>query len=96
MRNRALALATDLRSIIAKRGSTLCAVCGRSNGNRAEICKECKTPFPKRVKKPARHVLPQFSINVSHLVLPESPLEDDARVYSVRIRNQGPDYRYGQ
>ena len=92
-----VALATDLTSIMAKRGSTLCAVCGCSNGNRAEIlCKKCKIPFPKRVKESAQQLLPQYSIDVSHLLLPESPLEDNAKVYSVRIRNQGPDYRYVQ
>lgn len=96
MRNSALALATDPTSIMAKRGSTLCAVCGCSNGNRAEICKKCETPFPKRVKKSAQQLSPQYSIDVSHLLLPESPLEDNAKVYSVRIRNQGPDYRYVQ
>lgn len=91
-----VALATDLTSIMAKRGSTLCAVCGCSNGNRAETCKKCKTPFPKRVKKSAQQLLSQYSIDVSHLLLPESPLEHNAKVYLVRIRNQGPDYRYVQ
>ena len=41
------------------------------NGNRAECCKECKSPFPKRVKK-------SDSIDVSHLLPAESPLEDGA------------------
>ena len=81
---------------MAKRGSTLCAVCGCSNGNRAESCKDCKSPFPKRVKKAAQDQTHKHGINVSHLLLSESLLEDDAEVYSVRIRSQGPDYRYQQ
>ena len=74
----------------SKRGSTLCSVCGRSNGNRAEVCKECKTPLPKRVKKTPQRALcsvRRYNIDVSHIVPHESLSEDSIEVYSVRIRS---------
>ena len=35
-----------------------------------------------------------YNIDVSHIVHLESLLEDSREVYSVRIRTQGPDYRF--
>lgn len=76
---------------MAKRGSSLCANCGCSNGNRAEQCKECKMSLSKKAKKS----LPPEPrcVCVSHLVPPCSSLEPNSEVYSVRLRSQGPDYR---
>ena len=80
---------------MAKRGSSLCFVCGCSNGNRAELCKRCKAPFAKRAKKPEAPAapLPLYSVSISHLVPLCTSLEPNSEVYSVRIRSQGPDYR---
>lgn len=72
-----------------KRGSSLCSVCGCSNGNRAEKCKECQTVIAKKSKTILDVQCKKTSNSVSHLI-PSSSVE----VYSVKIRSQGPDYRY--
>ena len=64
------------------------------NGNRADLCKECKTLISKRAKKCTPPV--HYTIDVSHLVLPESSWEGDGGMYSVRIRSQGPDYGFSK
>lgn len=74
----------------AKRGSSLCGDCGASNGNRAKRCKICSKPFRKVARlddSTSKH-----SINVTGLLSAEDTQSIKA-VYSVRVRDQGPDYR---
>lgn len=82
---------------LLKRGSTLCQSCGHSNGNRAFQCKICSFPLPKKAKMTSQETgaakETQFSTNVSSL-LSESILPPGSQLYSIRIRDQGPDYRY--
>lgn len=83
---------------LVKRGSSLCQMCGYSNGNRAFKCKECGYSLPKKAKPMVECKLDppeDFNYNVSSL-LTSGVLPAGSRVYSVRVRSQGPDYRYEQ
>lgn len=77
----------SLPSVVRKRGSSACLHCGYSNGNRAFTCKACKTPLsikhPKRLR----------SADVSDLckASPETPA--GTKIFSTRVRRDGPDYR---
>ena len=65
---------------VALRGSSICDDCGQSNGNRATYCKSCSKPLRK----------------VANLQHKPSAAEDAAcfkAIYSVKLREQGPDYR---
>ena len=70
----------------------MCQGCGHSNGNRALQCKECGHPFMKKARV-APSVPSEVNINVTSL-LSSNALTPGSQVYSVRIRDQGPDYRY--
>ena len=82
---------------LLKRGSSLCQGCGNSNGNRAFQCKICGCPLLKKAKISSQETGAakeiQFSTNVSSL-LSEGILPPGSHLYSIRIRDQGPDYRY--
>ena len=73
----------------AKRGSSFCRDCGTSNGNRAQRCKLCSKPLRKVVKLEDSI---QYSTNVTSLLSAEDA-QSIIAVYSVRVRDQGPDYR---
>ena len=76
-----------------KRGSSLCKTCGHSNGNRALQCKECHTPLSKRIQLSNTKDSVKFNANVTS-ILKDRVLPQHSEVYSVKIREQGPDYRY--
>ena len=79
---------------LIKRGSSLCQHCGQSNGNKSLKCKTCGYPLPKRAKTSTPHKLSAtISNNVSSL-LADGVLPTGSEIYSVRVRDQGPDYRY--
>ena len=86
---------------LVKRGSSLCQQCGHSNGNRSLVCKKCGCPLPKRVKITATEQksatrepkVYAFDNKVSSL-LDSGILPDGSEIYSIKIREQGPDYRY--
>ena len=75
-----------------KRGSSLCQTCGCSNGNRALRCKECGCSLPKKAKPTFSNPHEVVFNNVSSL-LTEGVLSPGSQVYSMRVRDQGPDYR---
>ena len=63
-----------------------------------EKCKECGYSLPKKAKPMVECKLDppeDFNYNVSSL-LTSGVLPAGSRVYSVRVRSQGPDYRYEQ
>ena len=74
-----------------KRGSTLCEHCGCSNGNRAFTCKVCHKPLPGRAEKIPR--LAKQSRDVSALTAGLPGVPCNTRVFSCRVRREGPDYR---
>ena len=80
-----------------KRGSSLCPNCGQSNGNRAVECKACGCSVSTKKAKPVTVntdlEAAECCMNVTSL-LSEAVLPTGSQVYSVRVRDQGPDYRY--
>lgn len=70
-----------------RRGSSHCAECGSLNGNRAKKCRICGFSNAKVAK-----LEPEYSSNVTALLSPEDTTKFKA-VYSIRVRDQGPDYR---
>ena len=75
---------------LPKRGSKACQHCGCLNGNRAYACKSCHRPLKEHAQqllKPKRS-----SVDVSQL-LPDDVLLKPDQVFSVRVRQRGPDYR---
>ena len=92
LRMRASALPITIE-ITMKRGSSLCKTCGHSNGNRALQCKECHTPLSKRIQLSNTKDSVKFNANVTS-ILKDRVLPQHSEVYSVKIREQGPDYRY--
>ena len=73
----------------------MCPHCGHSNGNRSLQCKACTCPLPKRAKISSHESTNggTFNNNVSSL-LSDGVLPAGGEVYSVRVREQGPDYGY--
>ena len=82
----------EMAVCLIKRGSALCQHCGQSNGNRSLKCKACGCPLPKRTKASPQKLSAVIN-NVSSL-LADSVLPTGSEVYFVRVRDQGPDYRY--
>ena len=82
---------TVLEMSLKKRGSSICRSYGHSNGNRALQCKGCSSPLTKKARLTPR-VSPEANINVSAL-LSSKVLPPGSQIYSVRVRDQGPDYR---
>ena len=80
----------------AKRGSRVCSSCGCTNGNRASVCKACHKAFISinRVEGEPLHRNPakRTSSDVSSLIPPDLQPKPQ-KLYSVRIRDRGPDYR---
>ena len=77
-------------SILRKRGCSLCAHCGCSNGNRAVTCKECKNTLPgKAIKRPKR----LLSADVSGLRIDSQETPAGTKIFSTKVRRDGPDYR---
>jgi len=75
-----------------KRGSRVCNYCGCSSGNRSYACKSCHRPFPQKesVEAPEKGTK-RASCDVSDLMPHEVPMPK--KLYSVRTRDRGPDYR---
>ena len=75
---------------LPKGGSKACQHCGCLNGNRAYACKSCH----RLLKEHAQQLLKpkRSSVDVSQL-LPDDVLLKPDRVFSVRVRQHGPDYR---
>ena len=79
-----------LPSIVRKRGSSVCVHCGCSNGNRAFTCKECKNPLPgKTIKRPKW----LSSTDVSDLRTNSQETPSGTKIFSTKVRRDGPDYR---
>lgn len=75
-------------NLFPKRGSKLCSSCGSSNGNRAYACKACHRRFYS--DPPAKERTKQWC-DVSCMTSDGRRVQD--KLYSVRVRNRGPDYR---
>ena len=71
-----------------KRGSTNCSVCGESNGNRAVQCKSCGVKLQGR-ETSKRPKLTKLSQEVTLF----SAGENKTRIFSCKVRWEGPDYR---
>ena len=77
-------------SIVRKRGCSVCVHCSCSNGNRAFTCKECKNPLPgKTIKRPKR----LSSTDVSDLRTNSQETPSGTKIFSTKVRRDGPDYR---
>ncbi len=74
----------------SKRGSQACLGCGALNGNRANTCKTCHRTLHKRAKKKPRST---STVDVSDMYSPTAPHPKSRCLYSVRVRERGPDYR---
>ena len=87
---------SGLAMLPAKRGSRVCSSCGCTNGNRASVCKACHKAFISinRVEGEPLHRNPakRTSSDVSSLIPPDLQPKPQ-KLYSVRIRDRGPDYR---
>ena len=70
-----------------RRGFSRCAECSTLNGNRAQRCGVSIRKVAKFEQPQAQH-----STNVTSLLPPEDAANLQA-VYSVRVRDQGSDYR---
>ena len=85
---------SELGSTISfpKRGSRICNYCGCSSGNRAYACKSCHRPFQQKesVRTPEKGTK-RTSFDVSDLMPHDGPMPK--KLYSVRTRDHGPDYR---
>lgn len=68
-----------------KRGSTQCIQCGENNGNRANNCKNCGRVLPGKENKRQRQ---NTSRDISTL-----NSKANIKVFSCRVRKEGPDYR---
>ena len=75
-------------NLCVKRGSKLCASCGSTNGNRAYACKACHRRF---YSDPPRKERTKQWCDVSCMNSDGRCVQD--KLYSVRVRNRGPDYR---
>ena len=73
-----------------RRGSSCCTGCGSYNGNRAQSCKTCGVSLRKKAKYEQEKAQPNN--DVSGLLSSEEAVSLKS-VYSVRVRDQGPDYR---
>ena len=92
-----MTIITTMAVSLIKRGSSLCQYCGHSNGNKSLQCKVCRCPLPKRAKTSSQEISTNgtltFNKNVSSLLI-DGVLPAGGEIYSVRVRDQGPDYRY--
>ena len=79
----------DAAARAVKRGSTQCVNCGCSNGNRAFSCKSCDSPLPG--KRPKLQELAPRASSIVHI--PVKAVTDNIKVYSCRVRSEGPDIR---
>ena len=71
-----------------KRGSTACLICEERNGNRAVTCRQCSTLLPgKRLKRMKTASTTEVS------VLARGTDSMKQRIFSCRVRREGPDYR---
>ena len=77
---------------LPKRGSRLCRHCGTVNGNRAYACKSCHGVFGGNTddRKQLQIGKKRPSTDVSDFL---STQPKPKKVYSVRVRERGPDYR---
>ena len=75
-----------------RRGAPQCARVVAVAMETALQCKECGQPFIKKARF-ASSIPSEPNINVSFLLV-SNILAPGSQVYSVRIREQGPDYRY--
>ena len=75
-----------------KRGSRICNYCGCTSGNRAYACKSCHRPFPRKesTQTPEKGTK-RSSCDVSDLMPHDVPMPK--KLYLVRTRDCGPDYR---
>jgi len=75
-----------------KRGSRICNYCGCSSGNRAYACKLCLRPFQQKesVQTPEEGTI-RTSCDMLDLMPHDMPMFK--KLYSVRTRDRGPDYR---
>lgn len=71
-----------------KRGCTFCSQCGESNGNRALKCKSCFFQFRDTTSKKAKVTANNITQEIS--ALSEAA---DLRIFSCKVRREGPDYR---
>jgi len=74
-----------------KRGSRICNYCGCSSGNRAYACKSCHRPFQQKDVQTPEKGTKRTSCDVSDLLPHDVPMPK--KLYSVRTRDRGPDYR---
>ena len=74
---------------LPKRGSKACQYCGCQNSNRAYTCKSCHRPLKDHVASQQQLKAKQSCVDVSKLIQGDKP----ERLFSVRIRQRGPDYR---
>ena len=74
-----------------KRGSSVCQECSAFNGNRARYCNVCSKPL-RKISQVVDHQPIVYSCNISSLIDSDSAL-DIREAFSVKIRDQGPDYR---
>lgn len=83
-----------------KRGSIPCSGCGISCGNRSTHCKSCGQLLRKRFSTSTDARGLSLDQDTDGLISPDvtaviaSSISDVQRAYSVRIRENGPDYRY--
>ena len=75
-----------------KRGCSLCPKCGISNGNRARVCKGCNYELRVSESFTAQRKRSRDSTEVPELIH-DDVAPQHKRVFSVRLREQGPDYR---
>ena len=71
-----------------KRGCSLCSVCGESNGNRALKCRSCGITMQGKISKKPK--LSSLSQEVTALI---SVAESNTKIFSCKVRREGPDYR---
>lgn len=78
-------------SLFPKRGSKLCPSCGSSNGNRAFACKAChRRLYSDPCRTSATERTKQWC-DVSCMTSGDD--SGPHKLYSVRVRERGPDYR---
>ena len=76
--------------MLPKRGSKLCSSCGSSNGNRAYACKACHRSLYSDTSWTTERHSKQWC-DVSRMTCGDD--SGPHRLYSVRVRERGPDYR---
>ena len=69
----------------------MCSNCGRSTGNRAIVCKSCGEEL--HPGKPAKKAKTSTTQEVTSLCSGTVGLLSGTRVFSCRVRGDGPDFR---